>query len=483
MISDGIIRVLLIEDEDFDVKRVQNTIKPFKDRISIIEIVSNGNDAVKLVEEKESNYDVVIMDFQIAGGLMGEHLIQKIKEINSSLQIIVITKMTINITDYNFAKRLIRAGAFWYCTKYPGDIEDYIYQPTDFVMSIFNAYEKCQLERERLKSKQKLLKNIKDILSQKKIIGESPMMIHLKEDIIKYSQSNCIVLIKGASGTGKELIAYNIHYSSSRKFENFIPINCGSLPNELVESELFGYEKGAFTGADKKKPGLFEIANNGTIFLDEITELPLSAQVKLLRVIQEGEIEKIGRTEKIKVDVRIIAATNRNIEDEVRNKRFREDLYYRLNVVPLSVPELRQRKSDITLLIEHFLKTLSIDMGKDKPEIESNAYDILINYPWPGNIRELINVVQRFLFIDEKIITPAIARRTLGLADDAENPSEFLNFFSGNEVIPLKQMEKLVREKYFTFVRCNSASDTEAAKKLGLAPPNYYRMAKELGLK
>jgi len=483
MLSDGIIRVLLIEDEDFDVKRVQNTIKPFQDRISIIEIVSNGNDAVNLIEEKESNFDVVIMDFQIAGGLMGEHLIQKIKEINSSLQIIVITKMTINITDYNFAKRLIRAGAFWYCTKYPGDIEDYIYQPTDFVMSIFNAYEKCQLERERLKSKQKLLKNIKDILNQKKIIGESVVMLRLKEDIVRYSQSHCIVLIKGASGTGKELIAYNIHYSSNRKLENFIPINCGSIPNELVESELFGYEKGAFTGADKKKPGLFELAHNGTIFLDEITELPLSAQVKLLRVIQEGEIEKIGRTEKIKVDVRIIAATNRNIEEEVKNKRFREDLYYRLNVVPLAIPELRQRKSDIPLLIDHFLKTLSMDMGKDKPEIEPGVWDILLNYAWPGNIRELINVVQRFLFIDEKTITPGLAKKMLGISEEHENPSEFLNFFSNSEVMPLKQMEKIIREKYFTYVRYNSASDTEAAKKLGLAPPNYYRMAKELGLK
>lgn len=483
MLSDGIIRVLLIEDEDFDVKRVENTIRPFQDRISIVEIVSNGNDAVKLVEENEGNYDVVIMDFQIAGGLMGEHLIQKIKEINSSLQIIVITKMTINITDYNFAKRLIRAGAFWYCTKYPGDIEDYIYQPTDFVMSIFNAHEKCLLEREHSKSKQKLLKNVKDILSQKRIIGESSVMVRLKEDIKKYSQSNCIVLIKGASGTGKELIAYNIHYSSSRKFENFIPINCGSLPNELVESELFGFEKGAFTGADKKKPGLFELANNGTIFLDEITELPLSAQVKLLRVIQEGEIEKLGRTEKIKVDVRIIAATNRNIEEEVKAKRFREDLYYRLNVVPLAVPELRQRNSDIPLLINHFLKTLSVDMGKDKPEIENDVWEILNNYAWPGNIRELINVVQRFLFIDERVITPGIAKRTLGITEDIENPSEFLNFFTNNDIMPLKQMEKIVRERYFTFVRYNSASDTEAAKKLGLAPPNYYRMAKELGLK
>ncbi|MCX6151245.1 MAG: sigma-54 dependent transcriptional regulator [Ignavibacteriales bacterium] len=486
MLANSQVKVLLIEDEEFDVRRVQNTIAPFSDQISIIKIVSNGKDALDLLEDEEIDLDVVIMDFQIAGGLMGESLIQRIKEINSSIQIIVITKMTINITDYNFANKLIKAGAFWYCTKYPGDIEEYIYQPTDFIISIFNAYEKCVLERERLKSNQKLMRNINDVLRQKRIIGESPLMVKLREDIKKYSHGNVVVLIKGASGTGKELVAYNIHYNSNRKFENFIPINCGSLPNELVESEFFGYEKGAFTGADKKKLGLFEIANNGTIFLDEITELPLLAQVKLLRVIQDGELEKIGRTEKIKVDVRIIAATNRNIEEEVKAKRFREDLYYRLNVVPIEVPELKQRPADIPLLIQYYMAQLSIDMGKEKPFIDAGAQEILLNYEWPGNIRELINVVQRFLFIDERIITPLVAQRTLGVteADSLETKKfEGIKFLDDGEIIPLKQMEKMIREKYFMFVRRNSTSDTEAAKKLGLAPPNYYRMAKELGLK
>ncbi len=208
-------------------------------------------------------------------------------------------------------------------------------------MSLFNAYEKSLLERERYRSQLKLRRNVEDILFQKQIIGESPIMKELKEEINRFAKSNVNTLIRGASGTGKELVAYNIHYRSDRKYENFVIINCGSLPSQLVESELFGYEKGAFTGADKKKPGLFEIAHHGTIFLDEVTELPLSAQVKLLRVIQDGEIEKIGRTEKIKVDVRIIAATNRNIEEEVKEKRFREDLYYRLNVLPIFVPDLK----------------------------------------------------------------------------------------------------------------------------------------------
>jgi two-component system response regulator AtoC len=480
------ISVLLIEDEEFDVRRVQNTIEPFKQQISIAKIVSNGKDAVEILLQEEDKFDVVIMDFQIAGGVMGQDLIQKIKEIDYSLQIIVVTKMTINLTDYNFANKLIKAGAFWYCTKYPGDIEEYIYQPTDFIISIFNAYEKCKLERERLRSNQNQIRNINEILNQKKIIGQSGIIVKLREDIKKYQMGNMVVLIKGASGTGKELVAYNIHYNSSRKFENFITINCGSIPGELVESELFGYEKGAFTGAEKKKPGLFESANHGTVFLDEITELPLSAQVKLLRVIQDGELEKIGRTETIKVDVRIIAATNRNIEEEVKAKRFREDLYYRLNVVPIEVPELKKRPEDIPILLEYYMMQLSMDMGKEKPFIDAGTQEILLNYDWPGNVRELINVVQRFLFTDERLITPQIAKRMLGL-QEAEIPGpknfEGIHFDREGEIIPLKQMEKIIREKYFLFVRRNSSSDTEAAKKLGLAPPNYYRMAKELGIK
>ena len=486
MILDGKkINILLIEDEDFDVRRVMNTIKPFESRIKVVETVSNGKAALELLKMNKGLFDIVVMDYQIAGGIMGEELIQRIKEVDVSIQIIVITKMTINITDFNFANKLIKAGAFWYCTKYPGDIEEFIYQPTDFIMSIFNAHEKCLLERERLRSHLKMNRNVEDMLVQKRMVGESEIMVELKEEIKKFANSNVNTLIRGSSGTGKELVAYNIHYRSDRKYENFIIINCGSLPSQLVESELFGYEKGAFTGADKKKLGLFEIANHGTIFLDEITELPLQAQVKLLRVIQDGEIEKIGRVEKIKVDVRIIAATNRNIEEEVREKRFREDLYYRLNVLPIFVPDLKKRTSDIPLLIDYFLANISIDMGKDKPEIPDETMPIFLNYEWPGNVRELKNVVQRMLFSSEARITPYQAKRALGIPETNQPDTElgFGDMFNKENIIPLKDMEKVLRERYFKFVRLNSDSDTDAAKKLGLAPPNYYRMAKELGLK
>jgi len=485
MTNGNTINILLVEDEEFDVKRVMKTIKPFVDRINISDVVSDGNDAIQLIKSKPAFYDVVIMDFNLLGGIMGEKLIQKIKEIEPSAQIIVITKMTINITDYNFAQRLLKAGAFWYCTKYPGDIEDYIYQPTDFVLSILNANEKSRMEKAWINSNQKLIKNVEDILYQKRIIGEASSIQTLRSEILKYAQSQVKILISGSSGTGKELVAYNIHYNSNRKFEKFVTINCGSIPQELIESELFGYEKGSFTGADKGKPGLFELANNGTVFLDEITELPLSAQVKLLRVIQDGELEKIGRTDKVKVNIRIIAATNRNIDEEIKAKRFREDLYYRLNVIYIKVSDLKERKTDIPILIDHFLAFYSQSMSKEKPSINAEALDLFINYDWPGNVRELKNVVQRMLFDDNSIIDEQSAKRALGLyfyKSENQDTDEFEQIFEKNE-FPLSRMEKMVREKYFIYIRKNSSSDTEAAKKLGLAPSNYYRMAKEIGLK
>ncbi|MDD8016832.1 MAG: sigma-54 dependent transcriptional regulator [Bacteroidota bacterium] len=485
MAAEKQIQVLLIEDEEFDVRRVQNTIKPFLDRIHIKKIVSNGRAALAMLTEKKEKFDVIIMDFQIAGGLMGENLIHEIKKIDSALQIIVITKMTVNVADYDFANSLMRAGAFWYCTKYPGDIEEYIYQPTDFILSIINAYNKKLLERERNKTNKKLLRSVEETLAQKKIIGESSAVENLRLQIHKCASSDVSVLISGSSGTGKELVAHNIHLLSKRRLENFVPINCGSIPSELVESELFGYEKGSFTGANSAKAGLFEAAHHGTIFLDEVGELPLSTQVKLLRVIQDGQIEKIGRTESMKVDVRIIAATNQNLEKEVEEKRFREDLYYRLNVVPIIVPPLRERAEDIPLLVDYFLSEFSADMGTNKPEVTDDAMSILKHAPWKGNVRELKNVIQRLLFINDPIVTREGVRFALGILDGAKNTmtSTMLDFSSLEEVFPLRQMEQLVRQKYVEFIRSHSNSDAEAAKKLGIAPSNFHRMCKELGIK
>ncbi len=478
------INILLVEDEDFDVKRIKNTINYYETNLKVLDTVSNGRAALELIADNSDKYDVVILDYQISGGLKGEELICKIKELDPFIQIIVITKMTINITDYNFANNLIKSGAFWYGTKYPGNIEEYIYQPTDFILSIINAYEKKKLEKHKLKTDKKLRQNISDLLEAKKIIGESKPMIQLIENIERYAKSDVNILINGPSGTGKELVAWNIYLKSKRRYENFVPINCGSIPADLIESELFGYQKGAFTGANSAKPGLFEVANNGTIFLDEVAELPLSAQVKLLRVIQDGEIEKIGRIEKIQVNVRIIAATNKNLANEVNNNRFREDLYYRLNVVPLDIVPLRQRGEDILLLFDHFLKYFSLDLGVEIPELEEKAKEILLNYKWPGNVRELRNVVQRLILNCSKIIKakdisdPMILRNHVLIK---EEPS--LDDIYQGQVLPLKEMERIFRKKYLTYVRSISNSDSSAADKLGIAPSNYYRMCKELGFK
>ncbi|KAA3659352.1 MAG: sigma-54-dependent Fis family transcriptional regulator [Calditrichaeota bacterium] len=478
------IRILLIEDEDYDVRRVRNTLNPFKEKLVIKDVVSDGLSALQRLRNGTS-YDVIIMDFQISGGLRGEKLIREIKNIDPALQIIVITKMTMNMTDFDFANNLLDAGAIWYCTKYPGDIEEYIYQPTDFILNILNAFERKRLYKARQHADSKLQKNIENLLHEKKIIGDSSAMRQLRLQIENYAVTDANVLVLGPSGTGKELVAANMHYKSLRSTENFIPINCGSLPDHLVESELFGFEKGSFTGAADGKDGLFEIANGGTIFLDEIAELPLAVQSKLLRVIQEGEIDKIGRAEKIKVNVRIIAATNKNLHEEVREKRFRQDLYYRLNVVSLVVPPLTKRKDDIPRLMHHFLWLYGQSMNLTPPEIDDDAMESLVQYGWPGNVRELQNVAQRLLFGRSRRIDLAAIRTALGFQDmtQGEWGEPAIASWHKDRIKPWRELELEIQEKYFRFVRENTSSDADAARQLGLAPSNYHRMCKKLGLK
>jgi len=477
------IRILLIEDEEFDVRRVRKTLEPFSDRIDIVQVVSNGKAAVEILETGSHRIDVVIMDFQIAGGLMGETLIRRIKSIDTTLQIIVITKMTINVTDFQFASQLITAGAMWYCAKYPGDIEDYIYQPTDFLLSIFNAYEKRQLAISKRKADQKLEQTVQDRLTEKELIGESYPILNLKKVIKRTAAHDTNVLITGESGTGKELIAAHIHYQSKRRLEIFLPVNCGSLPAHLIESELFGYEKGAFTGAEKEKQGFFELADKGTLFLDEITELPLATQSSLLRVLQDGEIDKIGRQGKLKVNVRVIAATNMDIREEVREKRFREDLFYRLNVVSLTAPPLRQHLDDVPLLLEHYLNYYQQQMNLEKPSITVEAKAMLARHEWKGNVRELQNVVQRLMVSGHKSVEKADVRTALGMDRDHITAANGASYSLPQEIKSLKEVERTFRLHYFNYVRERTDSDAEAARLLGLAPPNFHRMCKELGIK
>lgn len=470
------IDLLLIEDEEFDIQRVKNTIRAFSDRINLKCSVSDG--ATALEKLSKGGYDVVIMDYRISGGLYGEKLVEKIKVLDATIQIIVITKMTVNQSDIDFANRLIAAGAYWFGTKYPVDIEEYIYQPTDFVLTIMNAFDKRQLEISKKKSEEKLDRKIEDIISSKPLIGDSPVMSNLKKLIAKYAKPNANVLIMGESGTGKELVASNIHYQSQRKYENYVTMNCAAVPKDLIESELFGYEVGAFTGAQKGKQGLFEQADGGTILLDEIGELPMDLQAKLLRVLQDGEIDKIGRKQKHTVNVRVIASTNRDINQLLKEKKFREDLYYRLNILQIKIQPLRYRKDDIPALIEHFQEIIAKDIGVLPKKITHSAMAKMKHYDWPGNVRQLRNVVQRMVIIAEECIDDGVVIQALALENQFVPPA-----YSSENILPIADMEKRFKAKYFQFVRENSGTDAEAADKLGLAPSNYHRTCKNLGLK
>ncbi|MBK7104770.1 MAG: sigma-54-dependent Fis family transcriptional regulator [Ignavibacteriae bacterium] len=487
--TDNKINILIVEDEAFDVKRIQITLQPFEEIMSIKEIVSSGKDTLKVITENKHLFDVIILDYQISGGLHGEELIEEIKKIDHTIQVIVITKMTINQSDLKFATQLIESGASWFGTKNPTDI-DFIYQPTDFVLAIKNAYEKRKLEiekeilrKEHTNSQSKLQNNIEKMLNRYTLIGESNAMKSIKRSIETYAKTEATVLIIGESGTGKELVARNIHYVSQRKFENFVPVNCSAIPNDLIESELFGYEKGSFTDAKDEKPGLFEQANNGTIFLDEISELPLMAQAKLLRVLENGELDKIGRKKSYGVNVRVIAATNKNIELLMREKQFREDLYYRLNILNINLVPLRDRKDDITLLLFNFIDKTCNEFHVYPPKISEEALKFLTDFHWPGNIRQLKNVVQRLILMNTSSIYIDEVEAALGIKTQSAFGGYTLPLYSKEDIPQLKEAEFEFKKKFVQFVRNNSRTDSEAAHKLGLARSNFHRLCKELGFK
>ncbi len=269
----------------------------------------------------------------------------------------------------------------------------------------YKLHERIEMERLEWEEERRILREeLKKTYNVHGIVGQSDAMLNLVEVVKKVATTDSTVLITGESGTGKSLIARAIHFMSHRKDGPFITINCAAIPEALLEAELFGYEKGAFTGAHSSKKGKFELANGGTIFLDEIGDMPLSLQAKILRVLQDREIERLGGEKTIKVDVRIIAATNRNLEKLVQEGKFREDLYYRLNVVPIHVPPLKDRKEDIPILVEHFLEVFNSKYNK-RVKISPDAMGILMAYHWPGNIRELENTVERIVVMNEGVIT------------------------------------------------------------------------------
>jgi two-component system response regulator PilR (NtrC family) len=346
-----------------------------------VTLASNGEEAVRWAEREI--FDLALLDIRMPK-VDGLSALKKIKTLSPETVVIVITAFA----SADTAIRAMKEGAYDYITK-PFKVDE-------IKLIIRNALEKKNLEKENLLLKQV----VQERYHFGNIVGQSPKMLELYRLLEKVAPTKTNILITGESGTGKELVAKAIHYNSPRKDKPFVTLNCGAIPESLIESELFGHMKGAFTDAVSTKKGLFEVADEGTIFLDEISELPLMMQVKLLRVIQDKEFKRVGGTEDIRVDVRIISATNKDLEEAVREKRFREDLFYRLNVIQIKLPPLRERKEDIPLLADHFLKKYSEELGKSITRISPEALQFLMNYDFPGNVRELQNIIERAVALE-----------------------------------------------------------------------------------
>lgn len=365
---------ILIVDDDKSLRELLEIILK-KEGYNVFSC-QDGKLALEKIEEEGFEADAVITDI-LMPNIDGLTLIQRLKKINPNIPIIVITANT----NLEVAIEALREGAYDYITK--------PFKNDELKMILKNAIEKSALLKENLELKNKLK------LSEPNIIFNSKVMEELYMKALVSAKANVPVLIIGESGTGKELFARLIHRESSRAKEPFFAVNCAAIPENLMESEFFGFERGAFTGASLAKPGYFELANKGTLFLDEIGDLPLSLQVKLLRILEDKQVLRLGGKEPFEVDVRIIAATNKDLDEEVKKGNFREDLYYRLNVLKLNIPPLRERKEDIITLSMYFLRKFCITNSRKIQGFTSDAIRILETYSWPGNVRELQNVIER----------------------------------------------------------------------------------------
>lgn len=388
---------------------------------------SSGEEGLRLLEEEE--VELVITDIRMPG-MDGMDVLRRVKELSPQVPVMIITAYGTVET----AVEAMRIGAFDYITK--------PFNRAELKLKAKKALQIKELERENIRLKSEL----SDKFKFENIIGSSEKMQKLFEFIKRVSVTDATVLITGESGTGKELVAKAIHYNSLRGEKPFIVVNCSSIPKELLESELFGHLKGSFTGAIKDKPGKFQMAHKGTMFLDEIGDMELDLQAKILRAIQEREVEPVGGRNPIKVDVRIIAATNQDLDEAVRNGRFREDLYYRLNVIPIRLPPLRERKEDIPLLAQHFLQKYG--RGKDI-EFSREALELLSDYSWPGNVRELGNVCERLVILSTgKVINekdlPEKIREGICRADDLvlKLPDEGISLEELEKRVILKALER-----------------------------------------
>jgi two-component system nitrogen regulation response regulator NtrX len=367
--------ILVVDDEESILETLTGILED-----EGYEVISASSGESALNKFSETVPDIVLLDVWMPD-MDGIETLKKIREKNSNVSIIMIS----GHSNIDTAVHAIKLGAYDFLEK-PLSLEKVL-------ILIRRALEKQTLEKENIE--------LKSSISEKwELLGESQKILDLKENIMKAAASVGRVIIYGESGSGKELVARALHSQSDRKNKSFVEVNCAAIPHELIESELFGHEKGSFTGAFESKKGKFELADEGTLFLDEIGDMSLTTQAKVLRVIETQEFQRVGGSKKIKVDVRIIAATNKDLQDEIEKSEFREDLYFRLNVIPINVPPLRERKYDVPLLVRNFLKNLAQQYGQKPKKITKTTMRALTDYDWPGNVRELKNTIERFVIMN-----------------------------------------------------------------------------------
>lgn len=444
--------ILIIEDDKNTREGLSRVLT--KEGYQVI-LSDDGNDALKKV--RRENLDLILTDLKLPGA-DGLKILKDAKKLRPELAVILITAYG----TIESAVEAMQAGA-----------EDYLTKPINvghLRHLVRKALERQVLFRENIYLRQELKKRYR----LENIIGQAPKMQSIFETIIQIAPTKSTVLLEGESGTGKELLASAVHYNSSRAHKPFIKVSCASLSEGILESELFGHEKGAFTGAISQRKGRFELADGGTLFLDEVSGIPRLTQLKLLRVLQERELERVGGSKTIKLDVRLIAATNDNLKEAVEKGRFREDLYYRLNVVNIVIPPLRERREDIPLLVDHFLAKYSQENNKEIQGISRPVLNTLWNYNWPGNIRELENAIER-----------AVALCRGKVIDFKDLPSSLNLEEQHKSTIPievgmnLKEVEREVIRCTLSQVR---GKRVQAAKLLGIGITTLYRKLKELEL-
>jgi len=448
-------RLLIVDDEENMRHMLSSLLTKAGYRV---DTASDGADALEMVDQ--ILYDFILCDLKMPN-MNGMEFFETARDKLWATTVIMMSAYG----SLDAAVEAMKKGAYDFISK--------PFKPDEVLLTLKKAEERESLKRENLWLKERIRK-IQENYHFGNMVAKSNAMLNVFKLSEKVAQYNTTVLIYGDSGTGKELIARGIHFAGQRAKKSLVPVNCGSIPENLLESELFGYKKGAFTGADRDKKGLFEEADGGTIFLDEIGELPLSLQVKLLRVLQENEIRAVGDSKTKKIDARVIAATSKHLDAEVNKGKFREDLFFRLNVLPIKLPPLSSRPEDIPLLCQHFIDRFNISLEKGIKGITPAAMSLLLKHRWPGNVRELENMIERAVVLaEDTILLPENFPPELGAESDTDHVDDLFEGYS------LKAAQKILEKKLITrSLKATAGNRTKAARMLEISHPSLLTKIK-----